>query len=263
LNVEQIPSLKESFQCSKIYKFANIGSLFNKSHLHVIEFEIIDSISTIPSEKNIYASFSKHKLSLLSEMPNETKAFIEYLNSKIFISILEEITGIPGLHGDPDLQGGGIHAIGVGGYLKLHTDFNWQKKIKMHRRLNLLIYLNSNWRDEWQGAIELWDENAKEKIIQFNPELGNAVIFETTDSSYHGHPEPLQCPVGEYRKSIAMYYYTVDRPEDEIVFGKSEMTNYIERPGEHFNSDKFRRLRHSLQLGLKKILFNIRKLFHG
>jgi hypothetical protein len=211
----------------------------------------------------MYASFRKYKLSNAGAMPKEIRSFVTYLNSKSFLSILESITGIRNLLGDPDLQGGGIHAIGAGGFLKLHTDFNWHKKMNMHRRLNLLIYLNSDWQDDWLGAIELWDPTATEKLESFMPILGTALLFETSDKSYHGHPDPLKCPANIYRKSIAMYYYTAERPHDEIVFGKSEMTNYIERPGEIFGVDKIRRFRHYLQLRAKKLLFYVTKKNQG
>lgn len=247
--------LRKKFIEAQPYGFAPVGDLFNKEFLKILEKEINDQISIIPEEKNIYASFRKHKLSNLEEIPQETRSFVNYLNSKPFLSILESITGIKNLHGDPDLQGGGIHAIGAGGFLKLHTDFNWHKKMNMHRRLNLLIYLNNDWQDEWLGAIELWDPTATEKLASFMPTLGTALLFETSDKSYHGHPDPLKCPTKIYRKSIAMYYYTPERPRDEIVFGKSEMTNYVERPGEVFGSDKMRRFRHYLQLRTKKLLF--------
>lgn len=123
----------------------------------------------------------------------------------------------------------------------------------------MLIYLNTHWEDEWLGSIELWDPTATKKLAAFTPTLGTALLFETSDKSYHGHPDPLQCPSNTFRKSIAMYYYTDTRPAGEVVFGRSEMTNYIERPGEAFEADKLRRMRHRLQLSTRRMLHSVTK----
>jgi hypothetical protein len=190
-------------------------------------------------------------------MPEATKQFVAYLNSPGFIEELEEITGVQNLHGDPELRGGGIHAIGRGGFLKLHTDFNWHPSLNMHRRLNLLVYLNEPWESNWNGAVELWDEKVENKLFSLEPRLGNALIFETNDVSYHGHPDPLKTPDGIFRKSIAMYYYTPSRPNSDVRLGKSNMTNYVERPGETFTQDRMRRMRHKLQIKIKRIFYAI------
>lgn len=147
-----IDRLRASFTGRQPYGYAEVGGLFDRTRLIGIEQEITQHISDVPAEKNIYASFRKHKLSKLDEMPERTRAFVKYLNSQEFLSVLETISGIHGLHADPDLRGG-IHAIGRGGFLKLHTDFNWHSKLAMHRRLNLLVYLNEHWERGWQGGL--------------------------------------------------------------------------------------------------------------
>jgi Rps23 Pro-64 3,4-dihydroxylase Tpa1-like proline 4-hydroxylase len=240
------------FQNQRPYGYVNVGALFDLSVLRQAEEEITAHIDSIPAEKNIYASHRKHKLSDINQMPETVSRLISYLNSSGFLELLTSITGIRDLHPDPELRGGGVHAIGNGGFLKLHTDFNWHSGLQMHRRLNLLIYLNDNWSADWNGQVELWNESCSERVFSLEPSLGNALLFETSDISYHGHPDPLQCPEEIFRKSIAMYYYTPSRPNEEIRFGKSEMTNYVERPGEKFESDKFRRARHKLQLLIKR-----------
>ena len=71
---------------------------------------------------------------------------IQYFNSKLFLSYLEELTGIKGLMGDPGFSGGGAHKIRTGGKLSLHVDFNIHSETKRFRVLNLLLYLNPQWR---------------------------------------------------------------------------------------------------------------------
>lgn len=242
-----------SFQHRQPYPYADMSGAFDPQLLSRCAREIEQYITDIPAEKNIYGSYRKHKLSELERMPAACKAMIAYLNGPEFIARLEEITGVQGLQPDPELRGGGIHAIGRGGFLKVHTDFNWHGKLQLHRRLNLLIYLNEDWQEEWGGAIEMWSPDMKTRLASMPPRIGNVLLFATSDISYHGHPDPLQCPEDVWRKSFAMYYYSANRPEDEVKFGRSEMTNYVERPGETFEMDRVRRLRHKIHLGIKRL----------
>ena len=136
------------------------------------------------------------------------------LNSPEFVSLLEELTGIPNLLIDPTFEGGGLHQSLRGGFLNMHADFTvhpHQRQWK--RRLNLLLYCNETWLPEYGGGLELWDATMShaEKVVQ---PLGNRVlIFATDTTSFHGHPDPLQCPDGVARRSMALYYFTYeDKP---------------------------------------------------
>lgn len=144
-----------------------------------------------------------------------TKYVLEYLNSNEVLKFLEKLTGIESLIPDTSFFGGGVHKVNTGGKLAVHADFNIHLKNQLHRRINLLLYLNPVWKEEWEGNLELWDRNLKTKCISVPPIFNRVVIFNTTDNSYHGHPIPLACPQDVSRFSIAMYYYTKDRPENE------------------------------------------------
>lgn len=143
-------------------------------------------------------------------------SLINSLNSSQFLGFLEEMTGIKGLLPDPHQVGGGLHETARGGHLSIHADFNIHPRLKLHRRMNLILFLNDNWQKEYGGALELWrtDMSACEKSVY--PLIGRAVIFNTTDDAYHGHPDPLSCPEGVYRRSLALYYYTVPDGENTI-----------------------------------------------
>jgi hypothetical protein len=86
-----------------------------------------------------------------------------------------------------------------------------------HRRLNAILYLNKNWKEEYAGFLELWDMQRKVRIANIAPLFNRLVIFETNEISYHGHPVPLNTPDGMSRKSLAVYYYTMDRPAEQIA----------------------------------------------
>src|SRR5262245_5566661 len=160
-----------------------------------------------------------------------TRFMLYQLNSSILIDFLEKLTGIEGLIPDPYFWGGGVHQIVRGGFLKIHSDFNRHPILKLDRRLNLLLYLNRSWQEEWGGHFELWDRNMTECRKKILPVFGRCVIFSTTDFSNHGHPDPLNCPEGESRKSLALYYYSNGRPREEIA-GAHYSTLFHRRPGE-------------------------------
>jgi len=141
-----------------------------------------------------------------------TRRVFATLNSSRFLTFLEELTGISGLIADPHLRGGGLHEIERGGLLGVHADFNHYQRLNLWRRLNLLIYLNTAWDEAWGGYLELWDRSRKACVTRIAPTFNRAVIFDTSNFSYHGHPHPLNCPEGQSRKSLALYYYTVDYP---------------------------------------------------
>ena len=184
---------------------------------------------------DFYGQSGKRALSRRQELGSATLALIDMLNGQEFIRWLEWLTGIAGLRPDPGLAGGGVHRIGRGGFLKIHTDFNWHRGLQMHRRVNLLLYLNEGWRGEWGGALELWREDMSACAVEILPLFNRMVIFSTTDRSYHGHPEPLSCPEDITRDSIALYYYSADQAPGQR-FGSSELTNYRPRQGERFGA---------------------------
>ena len=138
----------------------------------------------------------------------EHHAFFGFMNSAPVLRFLEALTGIKGLIGDPYFAGGGFHEISRGGRLGLHADFRVHPALKCQRRLNLLVYLNKNWEPDFGGNLEIWDQNLSKCHRLIAPLFNRAVIFNTDEKSYHGHPEALNCPESQTRRSIALYYYT-------------------------------------------------------
>ncbi|HWM95094.1 MAG TPA: 2OG-Fe(II) oxygenase [Thermoanaerobaculia bacterium] len=141
--------------------------------------------------------------------------FLYEMNSAPLLQFLEALTGIEGLISDPYYGGAGPHQIEPGGFLKVHVDFNWHPLLKLDRRLNLLVYLNKDWEEEYGGHLELWNRNVSRCEQKVLPVFNRTVVFSTTDFSYHGHPEPLACPEGRTRKSVSFYYYSNGRPDEE------------------------------------------------
>jgi len=137
------------------------------------------------------------------------RAFAE-LQSPAMTDRLSALLGCP-LYVDHGLHGGGWHIHGVGGNLNPHFDYSIHPKMKLERVLNIIIYMSSDLRPEHGGDLGLWEHDgeagqpgklAKEIVPTFN----RAVLFNTTQNSWHGMSKPLTVVDGIYRKSMAIYY---------------------------------------------------------
>lgn len=161
-------------------------------------------------------------------LPQPIKEILCEMNSAPFLKYLQSLTGIQNLIPDPHYAGGGLHQIPPGGKLGLHADFNFNTLLQLHRRINVILYLNQDWPDSYGGHLELWDEKAEQCYERVLPVFNRMVCFNTTDFSLHGHPDPLTCPQGRYRRSLALYYYSATRPAHEI--SPAHSTIYVARP---------------------------------
>jgi Rps23 Pro-64 3,4-dihydroxylase Tpa1-like proline 4-hydroxylase len=159
--------------------------------------------------------------------------FYNFINSKPFLDKLSDLTGVADLIADETLFGGGTHENLDGQYLDTHIDFNIDERRMLHRRLNLLIYLNKEWEESWGGSIELHSNPRHpetDEIKSFLPLFNRAVIFETNEYSWHGFPV-IRLPQEKKhlsRKSFSIYLYTKDRPAEEVV--APHTTFYVARP---------------------------------
>ena len=186
-----------------------------------------------------------------SKMPFVLKKTIDFLHSQDFLHILERKFNLKNLLPDWKLFGGGLHESFRGGFLKIHSDFIHMRKSKLKRRLNLLLFLNSNWNENWGGAIELWDKKmiSAKKIVP--PKINNAVIFRTDFNSNHGFPEPINCPDNVTRKSLALYYYTQEKTFFPISIRRRKYYHAVWKKRPNVNEIKygdndpfFKRLKH-------------------
>jgi 2OG-Fe(II) oxygenase superfamily len=176
-----------------------------------------------------YEHQNENKLGMTERdsFPPTLKQVADELNSPPFVGWLSDLTGIADLQPDPELEGAGLHQSVRGGFLNVHTDFSHHHYRKnWRRRINLILYLNDGWQEDWGGAIELWDEKMKACVAKYPPLLNHALIFNTDARSFHGFPEPLTCPPGASRKSLALYYYTAEDGSRTAI----RSTDYRSRP---------------------------------
>ncbi|HEY9130978.1 MAG TPA: 2OG-Fe(II) oxygenase [Dyella sp.] len=153
------------------------------------------------------------------------------IKSPEFLQAIGKITGIDDLIYDPWYLGGGTHENKNHAALDSHVDFNYHPSERWHRRLNLIVYLNHEWDASWGGCLELFrdphvDVRPSRSIA---PLFNRCVIFETTEHSWHGF-DPIRLPephADKTRRSVALYFYTKDRPAAETA--PRHTTYYVNR----------------------------------
>lgn len=224
---------------SKLYKSGNpfphisLDDFFKEEILTEIAEEFPD-LSSLSNPLNFNNSREiKFASRGMRDLGEKCFNFISFLNSDVFLQYIQTLTGLEEtLISDPYLSGGGYHEIKKGGLLKVHADFNKHPFLDLHRRLNLIIYLNKNWEPSWGGDLQLFDKDMSGPIQRIEPHFNRIVIFTTNSETYHGHPDALQCPEDRSRKSLALYYFSTSRPSHEL--SSTHSTIFKERSGESF-----------------------------
>ena len=214
---------KEEYQHAKPFPNIVLHDILDEGMLKKVLSEFPDL-----SKRNDIIQYDNHnekKLAAKGEAAfgETTKLLTHFLNSQPVLEFLQELTGIKEvLIPDPYFEGGGYHEIKPGGLLKIHADFNKNRLTGLDRRINLLVYLNTDWQESYGGHFELWDKDMTTSHKKILPLFNTIAIFSTTDFSYHGHPNPLTCPPDRSRKSLALYYYSNGRPAEEVNQGLEE-----------------------------------------
>jgi len=196
----------------------------NEPYNHII----IDNLFNAEIANNIYESlpdYNSDKIDANYNNPIERKKTIQnwttfnatiykvmsYFVGTEFTQYMRILTGQKNLEADYGLHGGGIHMHGNGDYLNVHYDYDIHPKLKKQRKLNIITYFTPDWKEEWNGHLELWSHDVKnnqpkECVKRVLPKFNRSIIFDTTQNSWHGLPIPLNTPAGVLRRSLAVYY---------------------------------------------------------
>ncbi len=182
------------------------------------------------------------------------RAFDEMIRSSPFLRVMSQMTGIANLIYDPEYIGGGTHENLPGQDLDPHIDFNYHPRRGWHRRLNLILFLNPEWREQWGGNLELhlnpWLSSEKNRVKTVVPLRNRCVLFETSEASWHGFRR-IELPSSRSalsRRSLAIYYYTESRPEDQVapdhstVYVQRQLSEHIQ-PGRTLSEQDFKEIR--------------------
>lgn len=164
------------------------------------------------------------------KFPPAIAQLADALSSPEFMRDLSYITGIDNLIWDPTYAGGGMHQTAQSGWLDVHVDFNYNEPLQLHRRLNILVYLNPEWDESWGGMLELWDPEVQHCEQRVVPAFNRCAVFTTSEISFHG-VTAVTCPDGKQRCSFAAYYYTREAPAGWD--GTKHSTIFKARPDEY------------------------------
>jgi len=240
----------ESYQTAEPYHHICIDNFLPEEVLRAVQKEMAElpeaEQSFSRAQENLKSSYNPERL------PVYTRNLFYAFNSRPFLLFLEEMTGIKGLIPDPYYVGAGIHRVANGGHLDIHADFNLHSVLKVERRLNVLIYLNDDWKEEWGGSFEIWDKEMKGKVQSFVPTFNRMCCFSTGTDTFHGNPEKVNHPEGQPRLSIALYYYTATWDESR----KSHSTLFKPRPGTTDREDKMAVRHQFMQQWLPPAIYN-------
>ena len=172
----------------------------------------------------------------------------EAIRSQELIDVWHEISGLANLESTLDGYGSGIHQGGNGSFVDVHLDYNMHTEKDLHRRLNILIYLNKNWKEEYGGHLELWDEKVTKMEKAVLPAFNRAVIFRTDELSQHG-VRKVTCPENESRKSFYGFYFTAIG--NDFKYRDSKFTA---RPEEGFAKGMIVETKEFLKINAKRVL---------
>ena len=213
INPRNWRALQQQFLSNKPFNYVVIDDFFTPETVQqlVKEFPTYDSAVWNAHYNN--AIENKKACNHWDKFPKTTYQVFHYLCSFEFESIISDITGNVGVQADIGLHGGGWHAHTQAGKLNIHLDYSIHPKLQLERHYNLIVYITPDWNSAWGGGLELWSHDeqtgsAKELAVTVENRFNRAVLFDTTQYSWHGLPQDLVCPEGVMRQSLAVYYVT-------------------------------------------------------
>ena len=227
----RLPELAEQFQRRDPFRHVVIDDFLDRAVAErlLVEFPAFDAKFALNENGEVG---QKAVVERIRGIGPTYAALDDLIQTREFLTLLSRITGIDDLEYDPHYFGGGTHENREGQDLDAHVDFNRHPVTHTHRRLNLIVYLNHEWDDAWGGSLELHrDPHAEDNSTRLvTPLFNRAVIFETTEWSWHGFSR-ISLPEAKRdlsRKSIALYFYTKARPQEELA--DTHSTIYVDRP---------------------------------
>ncbi len=222
---------KKNFLSAEPFPHFCIDNFLNEDFANEVyeSFPTYQEAQTMGREFKAVNERKKIQIPDTSKFAPAMKKLSDLLSSKEYVEMWSNLTDVPDLLSDPKLTGGGIHETNSGGHLDVHVDFNYVEDEQVHRRLNILIYFNKDWKEEYGGYLDVWDTDVKKRYGYFEPKFNRACGFLTSEISYHG-VTPLTCPPDIMRKSFATYYYTKEAPEGWT--GEKHSTVFKARPNQ-------------------------------
>jgi 2-oxoglutarate-Fe(II)-dependent oxygenase superfamily protein len=229
--LDGVEQYAKQYSCAAPFPHLVVDDFFDESFAERLlsEFPPFDPALAMGDMGKVGPKAVNKKMRSISPFYNE---FCDFLISNQFIETIERITGIDDLISLPD-ETGGTHESRNGAVLAPHIDYNYfGENPALHRRLNLLFYLNKDWQSEWGGNLQLhsnprkWGDN---EIVSNPPLFNRCIIMETSEHSWHGY-DPIRVPgdLDTSRKSISIYLFTKTRPKSQTA--PRHATFYVQPP---------------------------------
>jgi Rps23 Pro-64 3,4-dihydroxylase Tpa1-like proline 4-hydroxylase len=190
---------------------------------------VIDDVLPEAAARDIFAAFPQPERMMHRHDLRESKYFAAQLDQHhplleeiLFafqepnlVSILSEITGVTKLRPDPELYAAGVSTMVKGGFLNPHLDNSHDARQEYYRVLNSLYYVTPEWRPEYGGNLELWDEGPRGRARTIPSSFNRLVVMQTDPASWHS----VNPVVHEGRRTCVSNYYFREQPvQDEPYF---------------------------------------------
>ena len=206
---DPVEQLRARYQSAKPFSHVTIDNIFPTSHLD----SLLNEMKGMGREKwsNIEQDSRERTMRMrtAAELGAAGQQLLTTVHSAAFLFLLSEITGVSQLLPDPYLQGAGYAQMKRGDYFNVHADRTVAYETGLTRRLALIVFLNRDWKDEYNGKLELWNHEATRCEVAVAPLYNRTIIFEVAHPNYHGVPLPINCPPDRLRQSFILYYHTV------------------------------------------------------
>ncbi|AWI25069.1 hypothetical protein HYN49_03710 [Flavobacterium pallidum] len=175
------------------------------------EEKLLKAYSNVPELNNKSRDYAfannKFEKSNYREICPEFMELYNDLSSERFNRILAFITAKKTFV-DPKNFGGGLHQGKKNSFLDMHLDFNYHPLNKnWYRELNLLLYLNKDWKPEYKGQLKIKDLRTNDEA-ELDVPFNRLIIQQCAPYTLHGY-DMTNFPEGRYRTSIATYAYQV------------------------------------------------------
>jgi Rps23 Pro-64 3,4-dihydroxylase Tpa1-like proline 4-hydroxylase len=250
--INKIDNLKSQFVTAEPFQHIIIDDFLNDKYIEKLtELFPNDYEKWHKYENPIEVKYAFDNINILSE---DLKNYFYILSTKMFIDKIQKLTGINDLEYDEYLHGAGLHSHTTNGRLSIHLDYEKHPYSGKERRINIILFLSKEWKNEWNGANELWDKDISKCVVKTNVKFNRAIIFKTNDISWHGVPEKILCPNNIYRNSLAYYYVS---PLNTIKSDNEyrQKAKYAKRPNDKYdeNMEKLYKIRETRRITKKDV----------
>lgn len=204
--VNNLDQLKDEFLNADPFGHIIIPNFLNDDYIEELFLAFPEDVQSEKWYKYNNPLEKKFARDDIKNLPNCLKQFFYLLSTQEITNVFSDLSGIENLERDPYLHGAGLHAHPKDGTLHMHLDYEKHPYLDKERRLNIILYMSKDWKEEWNGETQLWDKNMENCVVKSPVQFNTAIIFKTNETSWHGLPEKICCPEGVLRKSIAYYY---------------------------------------------------------